>query len=304
MKVFTLGRGFVADHLPYPIIKKRLPLADDWIDSILSAYEPDVLINCIGKTGRPNVDWCESNKEDTMNANVTLPLLLADYCQRNKVHLIQIGSGCIYFGESPNFHHVQGDGSPMPDVGHNTHSWVMTLPARKIEDGWKETDFANPQSFYSKTKYSCDLMLGQLPYVTTLRIRMPVSDKDVPRNLINKLRGYKQVIDIPNSMTFMSDLTRCIDWAVQTRPGGIFHVANPEPLTAARIMREFQKYVPSHSFEYITERQLDAMTTAKRSNCILNTDKLRLAGFKMTDSEEALTTCMAKYVDNMRRNHG
>lgn len=317
MKVFTLGSGFVADHLPYPVVKKRLPLADDWIDSILGAFEPDVLINCIGKTGSPNVDWCEKNKEDTMNGNVTIPLLLADYCKINNVHLINIGSGCIYFGESPNFHYVQGDGSPMPDpiktyslgdpnyqpwrAQTYTQSFSMVMPAKKIYDGWKETDFANPQSFYSKTKYSCDLMLGQLPYVTTLRIRMPVSDKDVPRNLINKLRGYKQVIDIPNSMTFMSDLTRCVDWAVNNRPGGVFHVANPQPLTAARIMREFQKYVPEHSFEYITERQLDDMTLAKRSNCILSTDKLRLAGFQMTDSEEALTNCMAEYVKNMRR---
>src|SRR5579864_818594 len=188
MKVFTLGAGFVADHLPYPVIKKRLPLAADWIDSILGAYEPDVLINCIGKTGRPNVDWCESNKEDTMNANVTIPLLLADYCKINNVHLINIGSGCIYFGESPNLIYLQGDGSPMPDIGPNTKAWTMVIPAKKIDEGWKETDFANPQSFYSKTKYSCDLMLGQLPNVTTLRIRMPVSDKDVPRNLINKLR--------------------------------------------------------------------------------------------------------------------
>lgn len=303
MKVFTLGAGFVAEHLPYPIIKKRLPLAWDWIDSILSAYEPDVLINCIGKTGRPNVDWCESHKEETMSANVTLPLLLAEYCQANKIHLIQIGSGCIYFGDSPNFHYVQGDGSPMPDIPLQTSSYTLTIPCKKIEDGWKETDFANPGSFYSKTKYSCDLMLGSLPHVTTLRIRMPVSDKDVQRNLINKLRGYKQVIDIPNSMTFMNDLTRCIDWAVQNRPGGIYHVANPQPLTAARIMKEYQKYVPEHQFEYITGAQLDAMTVAKRSNCILNTDKLRLAGFKMTDSEEALSACMAKYVENMRRNN-
>lgn len=289
MKIFTLGAGFVADHLPYPIIKKRLPLAWDWIDSIVGAYEPDVLINCIGKTGRPNVDWCEAHKEDTMSANVTLPLLLAEYCKANGVHLIQIGSGCIYFGESPNKRYIADHNE---DLGH-----------RVEEAGWREDDFANPKSFYSKTKYSCDLMLGALPHVTTLRIRMPVSDKDVPRNLINKLRGYKQVIDIPNSMTFMSDLVRCVEWAVQNKPGGIYHVANPQPLTAARIMKEYQKYVPEHTFEIIDERQLDAMTVAKRSNCILNTDKLRAAGFEMTNSEEALKTCMAKYAENMRRNN-
>ncbi len=314
MKVLTLGSGFVADHLPYQQITERVPYDLAAIHNLIKDHKPDVLINCLGKTGRPNVDWCESHKEETMAGNVTLPLLLADACSRLNVHLIQIGSGCIYFGESPNFHYVQGDGSPMPDIETKplgdpnyqyfwAKAFTMVMPAKKIEDGWKETDFANPQSYYSKTKYACDLMLGQLPHVTTLRIRMPVSDRDTPRNLINKLRGYKQVIDIPNSMTLMSDLTRCIDWAANNRPGGIYHVANPQPLTAARIMKEYQKYVPEHQFEYITEAQLDQMTVAKRSNCILNTDKLRLAGFKMTDSEEALAECMAQYVKNMRRNN-
>jgi hypothetical protein len=101
----------------------------------------------------------------------------------------------------------------------------------------------------------------------------------------------------------MSDLTRCIDWVATNRPGGIFHVANPQPLTAARIMQEYQKYVPEHQFEIITEGQLDQMTVAKRSNCILNTDKLRAAGFKMSDTEEALERTMAEYVKDMRRNN-
>lgn len=281
MKVLTLGTGFVADHLPYEKITERVALASGYMRLMLEEHKPDVIINCLGKTGRPNVDWCESNKVETMEGNVTLPLLLAEACAAKGVHLIQIGSGCIYFG-------------PSPYKGHTSYAQ---------DPGWRETDFANPASFYSKTKYACDLMLAPMPHVTTLRIRMPVSDKDVPRNLINKLRGYKQVIDIPNSMTFMSDLTRCIDWAATNRPGGIYHVANPQPLTAARIMQEYQKYVPDHQFEIITEGQLDQMTVAKRSNCILNSDKLRAAGFKMSNSEEALAKCMAEYVKDMRRNN-
>lgn len=279
MKILTLGTGFVADHLPYRQITERVPYDLAAIHNLIKDYQPDVLINCIGKTGRPNVDWCESHKEETMSANVTLPLLLADACHRANVHLIQIGSGCIYFG-------------PSPYKGHTSYAQ---------DPGWQETDFANPKSFYSKTKYACDLMLAPLPHVTTLRIRMPVSDRDTPRNLINKLRGYNKVIDIPNSMTLMSDLARCIEWVADKRPGGVFHVANPQPLTAARIMKEFQKYVPEHQFDIITESELDDMTVAKRSNCILNTDKLTRAGFKMTNSEQALTECMAKYVENMRR---
>lgn len=295
----TLGAGFVANHLPYKKITDRIALASGYIDQMLDCSKPDILINCIGKTGRPNVDWCESHKEETAQANTVLPILLAEQCAKKSIRLIQIGSGCIYFGESPNVHYTQGDGSSMPDIGWNTKSWTMVMPSIKIDDGWKETDFANPQSFYSKTKYACDLILGEMKNVTTLRIRMPISSQNTSRNFINKIKGYKQVIDIPNSVTFMDDLAACVAWAIDKNQTGVFHVTNPEPLSAAQVMREYQKYVPSHTFDLISGEQLDKMTVAKRSNCILNGDKLRLAGFTMTPSQQALESCMAKYVKNI-----
>jgi 3,5-epimerase/4-reductase len=290
MKVLTLGNGFVANHLPYEKITDRIKISDSFISYMMLARECDVLINCIGKTGVPNVDWCESHRSETYGSNVVVPLMIAEWCEKNNVHLINIASGCIYFGESPNYQWI-------------TPQYLPNMSAVKVDFGWKETDFANPQSYYSKTKYACDLVLGQMSHVTTLRIRMPISEKDVARNIINKLRGYKQVIDIPNSMTFMNDLVRCVDWAVNNRPGGIWHVVNPQPLTAANIMSEYKKYVPEHQFEIIDEQKLDQITTAKRSNCVLDSVKLRRAGFQMTNSEEALKDCMSKYIKNMRSNN-
>ena len=283
IKIFTLGRGFVSEHLPYHVINQRIASAAD-VDEVINELKPDVLINCIGRTGRPNVDWCESNKEATAFANTAVPIMVADACAKRGVHLIQIGSGCIYFGPSPNAHKF---------FDCEDEEYI------DIEPGWKEEDFANPKSFYSKSKYSCDLMLGGMSHVTTLRIRMPISTKNNERNLINKLRGYNQVIDIPNSVTFMDDLARCIDWAAKTTPSGIYHVVNPQPLTAARVMREYQKYNPQHSFNVINEEQLDKLTVAKRSNCILNSDKLKQAGFTMTPTLDALKSCMAEYVKNL-----
>lgn len=279
MKIATIGKGFVAEHLDYPSIDARWDNSEKLIETWFDKVKPDVLINCIGKTGRPNIDWCEANKEITATTNISLPIILADVCAKKSVHLIQIGSGCIFFGDSPNTSLVKNG------LGTST-----------IDYGWKEDDFANPKSFYSKTKYACDLALGSMKHVTTLRIRMPISTLNNPRNLINKLRGYSKVIDIPNSMTFMNDLKKCIDWVAKGTHTGIYHVANPAPLSAAQIMSEYQKYVPEHMFEIIDEKQLDNLTIAKRSNCILNTDKLRNAGFHMTPSEVALKECMMEYV--------
>lgn len=284
MKALVLGSGFVADHLPYERIPERVQL--QWYETrdMLARYRPDILINCLGRTGRPNVDWCEANKQETAEANVSIPIMLAEICAKLDIRFLHFGSGCIYFGESPHASY------------ENIDDGNLCLGHIKTDLGWKEDDFANPKSYYSKTKYACDLAIGSQPHVTVLRLRMPISDKNSSRNLINKLRGYQQIIDIPNSVTFMSDLTRCVDWVVNNKVSGIYHVTNPEPLTAARIMREYQKHVPGHQFSVITEEQLDKITIAKRSNCILNTDKLKNAGFTMTSSEEALEQCMNNYM--------
>lgn len=281
MKVVSIGNGFAANHLSYPIINDRFELNSKFISNFIDVYKPDVIINCIGKTGRPNVDWCELNKEATANANIALPIILAEECAKKSVHLIHIGSGCIFFGNSPYVDRA-----------------AMTQDIVK-DYGWKETDFANPQSYYSQTKYAADLAIGSLNNVTVLRIRMPISDQNNPRNLLNKLRGYNKVIDIANSVTFMDDFARCVDWAIKGSHTGIFHVTNPEPLTAAQIMTEYKKYVPNHSFNIIDEKQLSELTLAKRSNCLLDSSKLENAGFYMTPATIALQKCMSNYIKNI-----
>lgn len=281
MKVVTFGSGFVSEHLPYSNIGVRVSPDSKSISNILEIIKPDVVVNCIGKTGRPNVDWCESNKEETATANIAIPILLAEECAKKSIHLVHIGSGCIFFGNSPYLERAA-----------MTHAIVKDY-------GWRETDFANPQSFYSKTKYACDLAIGDMNNVTTLRIRMPISSKNNPRNLINKLKGYDKVIDIPNSMTLMDDLVRCIDWVIKGSHTGIYHVTNPEPITAAQVMKEYQKYIKDHKFKIINEEELLKLTVAKRSNCILSTKKLADKGFEMTNSLEALQKCMSDYIKNI-----
>ena len=297
MKIMTLGNGFVADHLPYEKIVDhdgkpfRLWANKEYVEDMLfQCGKPDVIVNCIGRCGTPNVDWCEKNRAETYEANVVIPLMLAQQCDKYNIRLIHIGSGCIFFGESPNYY-LERHGDP-----HYNEDELI-----RVDTGWKEEDFANPASYYSKTKYACDLALGQMGNTTTLRIRMPISDRDTPRNFINKIKAYKQIIDIPNSVTFMSDLTRCIEHVIEKDLRGIYHVVNPEPLSAAQVMREYQKYVPDHKFDIITEQQLDQITTAKRSNCIINGDKLRHTWFDMTNSEKALQECMKAYCNSEKR---
>jgi dTDP-4-dehydrorhamnose reductase len=281
MKICVLGKGFIADHLAYDKPNVYLKPTINNIEYFVDNYRPDVIISCIGKTGNPNIDWCEKNKEETLLGNVTVPVLLAEVCSKRSIHLIQINSGCIFYGSSP-------------------HVDKSLLTQEVIYDyGWKENDLANPKSFYSKTKYSCDLMIGDMPNVTILRIRMPLSEKNHPRNLINKLKNYEKIINIKNSVTFTKDLVRCIDHIIKERCFGIFHVTSPDPLTAVEIMEEYRKHIPYHQFEVISEAELSKLTLAARSNCILDCSKLENIGFLMTPTQEALQQCMANYINNI-----
>src|SRR5271154_3671518 len=99
MKIITLGGGFIADHLPYQNIKYKITPNEEEVDWAISSLgdNPDVVINCIGKTGRPNVDRCESHQAETYQSNVVIPLMIAEWCENHDVQLINIGSGCIYF---------------------------------------------------------------------------------------------------------------------------------------------------------------------------------------------------------------
>jgi 3,5-epimerase/4-reductase len=278
MKAIVIGNGFIASHLNYPIIKDRL-FADDYhIADQLERYKPDVVINCMGYCGAKNIDDCEQNPQRTIESNLTIPTILASHCNKLGIHFVHIGSGCIYYGNSPNI--------------------KMGLTGKKKDLGWRETDTPKLEnaSLYSRVKYACDLAIASLPNTCVLRIRMPISDKDSPRNLINKLLRYENVLEAPNSVTFLSDLVRAVEWAVDNKKTGIYHVTNPTALTHVQLLEEYKKYVPEHKYNIINEEQLNKFILAPRSNCILNTDKLTSEGFHMTPTLEALEKCIANYV--------
>lgn len=272
MKIIVLGGGFIAGHLNknYTRVSTRVPISELDVKKVIDQSRPDVIINCIAKTGRPNVDWCESNREETILANLTLPSIIAQECNRRGIHYLHIGSGCIFYGKSP---------SP---------------------NGWNEKDFANPESFYSKTKYACDLAIQDLENVCILRIRMPVSKNFESRNYLTKIFNYTSILDSANSMTFMEDLTRGVDWAIDKKKYGVYHLTNPEPISAVDFIRQYQEHpvVPKSSFKIINEAELSALTIAPRSNCIIDNSKIMNEGFYIRPSSEQVKEYISAYISN------
>ena len=60
----------------------------------LDQTKPTHVLNCAGVTGRPNVEWCEDHKEETVRSNVIGTLNLADCCWMRGVHCTVFATGC------------------------------------------------------------------------------------------------------------------------------------------------------------------------------------------------------------------
>jgi UDP-glucose 4,6-dehydratase len=97
------------------------------LEADIESTKPTHVFNAAGVTGRPNVDWCESHKIETIRANVVGTLTLADVCKQSNLLLVNFATGCIF--EYDNSHQL-GSGI-----------------------GFKEEDTPNfVGSYYSKTK--------------------------------------------------------------------------------------------------------------------------------------------------------
>jgi 3,5-epimerase/4-reductase len=233
----------------------------------LEEKDPEVVINAAGITGRPNIDWCEDHKLETVTGNVAGVLNLEIACAEKNVYWVHLSSGCIFQGSGP-----QGM-------------------------GFMEYDKATPPSFYSWTKYWTDDILRNFP-VLIVRLRLPIDTEPNPRNLINKLIKYSKVIDSENSVTIIPDFLYATKMLIEKRKTGIYHVVNPGTIRPSEIMNLYTEIInPNHQFEVITGDDLYKMGLAKavRSNCVLNTSRLQDEGIVLAPTKERIKEVLIEY---------
>ncbi len=229
--------------------QSRLENRQDMETEIL-AYAPDFVMNGAGVTGRPNVDWCEDHKQETIKANVVGALNLADICFVHNIHMTNFGTGCIY----------------EYDAQHPLGSSI----------GFKETERPNfDGSFYSKTKIMLDTLLQTYPNVLNLRLRMPISDDLHARSFITKITRYAKVVNIPNSMTVLADLLPiAIDMTLKKR-SGVYNFVNPGVISHNEILELYRKYIdPMFVYQNFTLEEQAKVIKAGRSNNELDASKM------------------------------
>ncbi|KAK8939436.1 putative rhamnose biosynthetic enzyme 2 [Platanthera guangdongensis] len=237
--------------IPFEYGKGRLENRSQLVSDIQTA-KPTHVFNAAGVTGRPNVDWCESHKPETIRTNVVGTLNLADVCRESGLLLMNYATGCIFEYDAD---HPEGSGI-----------------------GFKEEDQPNfAGSFYSKTKAMVEELLKEYENVCTLRVRMPISsDLTNPRNFITKISRYSKVVNIPNSMTVLDELLPISVEMAKRNCRGIWNFTNPGVVSHNEILEMYKKYIdPGFSWVNFTLEEQAKVIVAARSNNEMDASKLK-----------------------------
>ncbi|KAF3177471.1 hypothetical protein TWF106_002501 [Orbilia oligospora] len=251
------GEGWVAGHLKELLQKQGKEVETTTIrmenrESVLQKleeYKPTHVLNCAGVTGRPNVDWCEDNKEATIRSNVIGTLNLADCCWLKGIHITNFATGCIYHYDDEH------------PIGGKTFT---------------EEDPANfSGSYYSATKSKVEEIMKQYSNALVLRLRMPVSDDLHPRSFVTKISKYEKVVNIPNSNTLLTDMLPVSIVLAENNETGVYNFTNPGAISHNEVLDLFAKYVrPGFTYSNFTVEEQSKILKAGRSNCELDTTKL------------------------------
>lgn len=290
-KILIIGNGFVGSKLTEHLKVNRefdvrqiseLKYFDprsfaNFLNSTFSSFLPEYVINCVGYTGTPNVDGCESNKADAFHLNVTVPTTIADICNNYSAKLINISSGCVFDGYEKEFTE-----SDEPNYG-------LTNP---------------DSSWYSKTKHACELALKNYSNAFNFRIRMPVTGNvNEPKNYLTKILKYNNLINFVNSKTVVSDLLGFVssfinrDKYVGGFPAGNYNIVNPDPLDTKQIVSildDFNLWNPN--WEWIDLDKLYENTACKRSNCVLDSSyAMETTGYIIPTEESSIREALKRH---------
>ena len=231
MKILVLGNGFVGKPLAEYLgaDTTTLRLNELYQDDL---FDYDVVINTAAKT---NIDWCDKNRRETFDTNVTQAVRLVELFPGQYVYF---SSGCIF-------------------------------KSNDASDIQYEDSIPNPQCFYTYTKLMAEQLLAEVdPEALIIRPRLLISEKPHPRNTIDKLLKYQGVITSQESATVLEDLLPKIKELIEQKRQGAFNICNEGTISPSQIMDIFH-----HKHDKINKKELDFITVdagkARRVSTVL-----------------------------------
>lgn len=230
------------------------------IRELFLLYKPKYVINCAGITGTPNIFWCDENKTETIENNITYQLTMASICKEYGIHLTIFGSGGIF-----NNYKIYNE----TDTGNN---------------------FTN---YYGECRILLENIVKQYDNILYLRINYPISSKSSNKNLLTKILSYKTIDDIELSITYIDNLFPILFKMIEANEKGICNFINPGQISIPNIINIYNNVTNNTKINPIINT-INQEELTKRSFAKLYSDKL--IKYNPLHIECAIKECCKKYI--------
>jgi len=195
------------------------------------------------------IDYLQHNEtlHQNINDNLFVPLRLGLFLKSYpNIHLTYIGTGCIYSYDENNIETPISD-DDKPNFFGSNYSIVK--------------GFTNELLKFTNT--------------LTLKIRMPITSDNNPRNFITKITKYDKICSISNSMTVLDELIPISLDMMKKQKKGMYNFTNPGYICHNEILQLYKDIVdPTFTWKNFTIEEQDKVLNSKRSNNYLSTKKL------------------------------
>jgi UDP-glucose 4,6-dehydratase len=215
--------------------------------------KPTHIVSLIGRThgeGFTTIDYLEQPGKliENLTDNLYGPLTLAKVAKAAGIHMLYMGTGCIFTYDGTGHKFIESD---KPNFFGSEYSTVKGITDRIMNEQFTDT-------------------------VLNVRIRMPISRTPGPRNFITKIINYKNICSIPNSMTVMEDILPCLITCMDRKITGPLNATNPGVIEHNTILNWYKELQdPEHTWTSIDNTELlRSCVKSARSNNQLDTSRL------------------------------
>jgi nucleoside-diphosphate-sugar epimerase len=270
MKVLVYGsKGWIGSQFINILMKNKIKFLEGKsrvenkvdLEKEIDEYEPTHIISLIGRTHGicdnvtySTIDYLEQEGKlfENVRDNLFSPLLLAHICSTKNIHFTYLGTGCIF----------------QYDEQH---------PFEQEINGFTEESLPNFfGSSYSIVKgFTDQLMKLYDTKCLNLRIRMPITNNNNPRNFITKIVNYEKICSVSNSMTVLPELLPIALDLMKYGETGTFNLTNPGVISHNEILTLYRDIVDNNfTWENFAIEAQNEILESKRSNNYLDTKKL------------------------------
>jgi len=259
------------------------------VEKDIITHIPSHIISFTGRThgiinGKQyhTIDYLEQpgKLKENIRDNLMGPLIISTLCKKYNIHYTYLGTGCIF-------------------------KYDETHPYEKEINGFNENDIPNFfGSNYSIVKGATDQLLYHLNNDTTLnlRIRMPITNIDEPRNFITKITTYKKICSIKNSMTVLPELLPIVLKMMKSKQTGTINLVNPGLISHNEILEMYKKYVdPKFTWKNFTKEEQDKILDSDRSNNYLDTQLLKSLYPEVNNIKDSIKNILINYIKKEKK---